>query len=181
MTFIHDPLLQPLRLGSLTIKNRFCAGPLTLPSLQGPFGEFSPDGLAYFEARAKGGFGLLYTGAFHPDVLVDPVHPLDSKQPLSPKTFQRTAVELLNGWMPTALKCSPGVHGLWPQRPGVLLSLPDPLLPRPRPAGPRPDKGPDPPEDRPDDRHGGPAQAVRLPRHRGPRHALGLSLLTSLP
>lgn len=96
MTFIHAPLLQPLRLGSLTIKNRFCAGPLTLPSLQGPFGEFSPDGLAYFEARAKGGFGLLYTGAFHPDVLVDPVHPLDSKQPLkAPKTFQRTAVELL--------------------------------------------------------------------------------------
>ncbi len=66
MTFIHAPLLQPLRIGAMTIQNRFCAGPLTLPSLQGPFGEFSPDGLAYFEARAKGGFGLLFTGAFHP-------------------------------------------------------------------------------------------------------------------
>ena len=96
MTFIHAPLLQPLRIGAMTIQNRFCAGPLTLPSLQGPFGEFSPDGLAYFEARAKGGFGLLFTGAFHPDTLVDPVHPLDSKQPLkAPKTFQRSAVELL--------------------------------------------------------------------------------------
>lgn len=95
MTFIHAPLLQPLRIGAMTIQNRFCAGPLTLPSLQGPFGEFSPDGLAYFEARAKGGFGLLFTGAFHPDTLVDPVHPLDSKQPLkAPKTFQRSA-ELL--------------------------------------------------------------------------------------
>ena len=50
MTFIHAPLLQPLRIGAMTIQNRFCAGPLTLPSLQGPFGEFSPDGLAYFEA-----------------------------------------------------------------------------------------------------------------------------------
>ena len=45
MTFIHAPLLQPLRIGAMTIQNRFCAGPLTLPSLQGPFGEFSPDGL----------------------------------------------------------------------------------------------------------------------------------------
>lgn len=97
MSYPYAPLFTPLTLGkTLTIPNRFCAGPLTLPSLHGSFGEFSADGLAYFEARAKGGFGLLYTGAFHPDVLVDPVHPLDSKQPLkAPKTFQRTAVELL--------------------------------------------------------------------------------------
>lgn len=44
----------------------------------------------------RGGFGLIFTGAFHPDVLVDPVHPLDSKQPLkAPKAFRRSAVELL--------------------------------------------------------------------------------------
>lgn len=93
----YTPLFQPLKLGKdLTIQNRFCVGPLTLPSLHGPFGEFSADGLAYFEERAKGGFGLIFTGAFHPDTLVDPVHPLDSKQPMkAPKTFRRTAVELL--------------------------------------------------------------------------------------
>lgn len=93
----YTPLFQPLTLGKhLTIQNRFCVGPLTLPSLHGPFGEFSADGLAYFEERAKGGFGLIFTGAFHPDTLVDPVHPLDSKQPMkAPKTFRRTAVELL--------------------------------------------------------------------------------------
>ena len=97
MSYPYSPLFQPLKLGkNLTIKNRFCVGPLTLPSLHGPFGEFSPDGLAYFEARAKGGFGLLFTGAFHPDTLVDPVHPLDSKQPMkSPKAFMRSAIELL--------------------------------------------------------------------------------------
>ena len=97
MSFPYEPLLQPLQLSKkLTIKNRYCVGPLTLPSLHGPHGEFSPDGLAYFEERAKGGFGLLYTGAFHPDVLVDPVHPLDSKQPMkAPKAFKRSAVELL--------------------------------------------------------------------------------------
>ena len=97
MSYPYSPLFQPLKLGkNLTIKNRFCVGPLTLPSLHGPFGEFSADGLAYFEERAKGGFGLLFTGAFHPDVLVDPVHPLDSKQPMkSPKAFMRSSVELL--------------------------------------------------------------------------------------
>lgn len=93
---MYEALFQPLKLGSITIKNRFCVGPLTLPSLHGPFGEFSADGIRYFEERAKGGFGLLYTGAFHPDTLVDPVHPLDSKQPKkSPKAFMRSAVELL--------------------------------------------------------------------------------------
>ena len=54
-TFLYAPLLQPLQIGKLTIPNRFCAGPLTLPSVHGPFGEFSQDGLAYYEARAKGG------------------------------------------------------------------------------------------------------------------------------
>ena len=97
MSYQYTPLLQPLQLSKkLTIKNRYCVGPLTLPSLHGPHGEFSPDGLAYFEERAKGGFGLIYTGAFHPDVLVGPVHPLDSKQPMkAPKAFKRSAVELL--------------------------------------------------------------------------------------
>ena len=93
----YEPLFRPLNLGNtLEIKNRFCVGPLTLPSVFGPFGEFSADGLAYFEERARGGFGLIFTGAIHPDVLVDPVHPLDSKQPMkAPKTFLRSSVELL--------------------------------------------------------------------------------------
>ena len=60
-TFLYAPLLQPLQIGKLTIPNRFCAGPLTLPSVHGPFGEFSQDGLAYYEARAKGGVGLIIT------------------------------------------------------------------------------------------------------------------------
>ena len=65
-------------------------------SLSQPDGTMTEDMLAYYEARAKGGFGLIFTGAFHPDTLVDPVHPLDSKQPLkAPKAFQRSAVELL--------------------------------------------------------------------------------------
>lgn len=95
MAHSYEALLQPFQIGSVTIKNRFCAGPLTLPSVFGPFGEYSPQGMAYFEARAKGGFGLIFTGALHPDNEIDPVHPLDSKQPLkAPGAFRRAAWEL---------------------------------------------------------------------------------------
>lgn len=84
-----------MKIGSVEIKNRFAAGPLTLPSLYGPYGEFSLDGLAYFEARAKGGFGLIFSGALYPDAEIDPVHPYDSKWPMkAPKEFMRTAKEL---------------------------------------------------------------------------------------
>lgn len=95
MEYPYEHLMKPFQINQVTIKNRFCVGPLTLPSVYGPFGEYSPEGLAYFEARAKGGFGLIFPGAMHPDNEVDPVHPLDSKQPLkAPKAFLRAAVEL---------------------------------------------------------------------------------------
>lgn len=92
----YDVLFRPLQIGPVTIKNRFCVGPLTLPSLFDGNGAFNDEALAYFEARARGGFGLIFTGALHPDHLVDPVHPLDSKWPLkTPKAFQRSAAALL--------------------------------------------------------------------------------------
>ena len=95
MNKAYPNLLRPMKIGSVEIKNRFAAGPLTLPSLYGPYGEFSLDGLAYFEARAKGGFGLIFSGALYPDAEIDPVHPYDSKWPMkAPKEFMRTAKEL---------------------------------------------------------------------------------------
>lgn len=139
-TFLYAPLLQPLQIGKLTIPNRFCAGPLTLPSVHGPFGEFSQDGLAYYEARAKGGFGLIFTGAFHPDTLVDPVHPLG--QQAAPEGPQGLPA-LRRGAVGAAGRLRdqddpPDLHGLRPERPRLLLPLGNPLLPRPRPAWPPP-------------------------------------------
>ena len=173
MTFPYAPLLQPLQIGKLTIKNRFCVGPLTLPSLHGPCGEFSENGLAYFEERAKGGFGLIFTGAFHPDTLVDPVHPLDSKQPLkAPKSFRRSAVELLERLDAYGAKMMPQVSmGYGRNALGCFCPSEIPYYHDPARIAPALTKEA---EDRPDDRHGGAAEAVRLPRHRGPRHALGL-------
>ena len=130
----YDSLFQPLRIGSMEIPNRFCVGPLTLPSLHDAFGAFSEDGLAYFEARARGGFGLIFTGAFHPDVLVDPVHPYDSKQPLkAPKSFMRSSARSMptrrissSTRSRTAARESPGAwtrtaSAIWP--PIVIVGL----------------------------------------------------------
>ena len=100
MTQDTSALFQPLTIRKTTFKNRFCVGPLTIPTVFGSFGEFSPDGLDYFEARARGGFGLIFTGAMHPDALVDPVHPLDHKRPMkAPGAFKRSAVD---GILPAA-------------------------------------------------------------------------------
>ena len=41
MSYPYASLFQPLTIGKLTLKNRFCVGPLTLPSVFGPYGEFS--------------------------------------------------------------------------------------------------------------------------------------------
>ena len=96
MSQAHGALFQPLTIRKTTFKNRFCVGPLTIPTVFGPFGEFSSDGLDYFEARARGGFGLIFTGAMHPDAQVDPVHPLDHKRPMkAPASFKRSAVDLM--------------------------------------------------------------------------------------
>ena len=91
----YSSLFRPLTIGGMTVKNRFAVAPLSLPSLYGPYGEFNADGLAFYEARARGGFGLLFTGAFHPYTETDPIHPYDTKPPMkAPKAFMRSAIEM---------------------------------------------------------------------------------------
>lgn len=67
-------LLAPLKIGSTTVKNRICMGPMggSYGDLQGAHGEYTETALAYFTERARGGFGLLVAGAVYPDNQVDP-------------------------------------------------------------------------------------------------------------
>ena len=58
----HKILFEPMRIGSLELKNRFCMSPMGDGGLVGPDGEFTPDAIEYFVARAKGGVGLITTG-----------------------------------------------------------------------------------------------------------------------
>lgn len=93
----YKNLTSSMKIGSITVKNRFCLAPMQLGSLMGPFGEFSDVGIAYYEERAKGGFGLLFTGAMMTDMEIDPFSPIDGKAPLrAPATFLRTAYEMLD-------------------------------------------------------------------------------------
>ena len=58
----YKVLFEPMKIGSLTIKNRFCMAPMGDGGLVGSDGEFTEDGIEYFVARAKGGVGLITTG-----------------------------------------------------------------------------------------------------------------------
>ena len=62
---MYEKLFSPGAIGTLTIPNRIVMTAASA-SLSQPDGTMTEDMLAYYEARAKGGFGLLFTGAFHP-------------------------------------------------------------------------------------------------------------------
>lgn len=94
MTTKFAALFQPLKIGSVTIKNRFCVGPMG-HDIYGSRGEYSEQGITYLVERAKGGFGLIYGGAFFPDQEVDPYDPISSPGPMySPSSFRVSALRL---------------------------------------------------------------------------------------
>lgn len=57
-------LASPVNIGKLQLKNRLAMAP-TLLSIAGDNGEITQDIIEYYEARAKGGVGLIITGAAH--------------------------------------------------------------------------------------------------------------------
>lgn len=69
-TYTH--LFQPLKIGSVTLKNRFCMAPMGMTQNINQYGGFTEEGVEYMTERAKGGFGLLITGALFADIEFDP-------------------------------------------------------------------------------------------------------------
>ena len=67
MTEKFEYLSKPYTLGSLTIKNRFAVAPMGVGFDKNEKGEFTARGIEYFVDRAKGGFGLIFTGAYSCD------------------------------------------------------------------------------------------------------------------
>ncbi|MCB8817836.1 NADH:flavin oxidoreductase [Desulfosporosinus shakirovi] len=55
-------LMSPLKIGPVELKNRYVVAPMN-ETFAGVRGEATAQYIAYFAARAKGGFGLLTTGA----------------------------------------------------------------------------------------------------------------------
>jgi len=83
---------KPLTIGGVTIKNRYCLAPMLLFSHYGPKGEITPTGQKFYEDRAKGGFGLLFSGGVWADNEVDPFSPLEVYTPnYAPAAFMSSA------------------------------------------------------------------------------------------
>ena len=70
----YDILFQPIKIGNLTLKNRIIASPTSLAEI-GPGGVFSPENIAYYELRAKGGAALVNVGEASAHGATGPDHP----------------------------------------------------------------------------------------------------------
>ena len=68
-------LFTPFQIGKETIKNRFVVAPMGVPAYVDSNGAFTERGMQYFVERAKGGFGLIYTGVMLVDNQVEPMGP----------------------------------------------------------------------------------------------------------
>lgn len=70
----YDILFQPMKIGNLTLKNRIISAPTSLAEM-GPGGVYSPENIAYYELRAKGGAALVNVGEAVAHGATGPDHP----------------------------------------------------------------------------------------------------------
>lgn len=70
----YDILFQPFKLGNLTLKNRIISAPTSLAEM-GTGGIYSPENIAYYELRAKGGAALVNVGEAVAHGATGPDHP----------------------------------------------------------------------------------------------------------
>ena len=68
----YTKLFEPIEINHLVIKNRLVMGPMGNINMADEFGRPSEKMLAYFEARAKGGVGLITTGLVPTSAGIDP-------------------------------------------------------------------------------------------------------------
>lgn len=77
MNYGYENLLSPWTVGKTTFKNRFSVSPMGggYGNIRGAHQEFSEGYIEHVAERARGGFGLFFNGALHPDHHVDPFDP----------------------------------------------------------------------------------------------------------
>ena len=59
----YKPLFEPFNIGNVEIKNKFCMAPMGTLAQTDETNSYTPDAVDYFEERARGGVGLIITGA----------------------------------------------------------------------------------------------------------------------
>ena len=94
-TMKYQELFSPVRVGSVTIKNRFAMAPMGPLGLGDSEGGWSQRGIDYYTERAKGGTGLIITGVTFCDQKVEPqnqsIIPVSTHNPVH---FIRTSKEM---------------------------------------------------------------------------------------
>ena len=90
----YEYLGKPLQIGRLTIRNRFCMAPIGGGQHHLPGGGLKDETIQYLVERAKGGFGLIFTGAIAADGTVDPYTGVGPTILQNPDAFKMTATEL---------------------------------------------------------------------------------------
>lgn len=90
----YEYLGKTLRIGSLTVKNRFCMAPIGGGQHHLPGGGLKDETIQYLVERARGGFGLIFTGALAADCTVDPYTGIGPAILQNPDAFKMTAAEL---------------------------------------------------------------------------------------
>lgn len=103
MSYKYPLSMSPIKVGNVTIKNRYAAGSVSSRFfLNGFWGEWSENGIDFEVSRARGGFGLIITGSNYGDQTVDGFDPKGDKPSLihtpkltanSSKTLTRRAHE----------------------------------------------------------------------------------------
>ena len=90
----YEYLGKPLQIGRLNIRNRFCMAPIGGGQHHFPGGGLKDETIQYLIERAKGGFGLIFTGAIAADGTVDPYTGVGPAILQNPDAFKMTATEL---------------------------------------------------------------------------------------
>ena len=91
----YKNLFTPVKIGSLTIKNRFAMAPMGPLGLSDSQGGFNQRGIDYYTERAKGGTGLIITGVTFSDGKVEPQSmPNCPNSTFNPVHFIRTSKEM---------------------------------------------------------------------------------------
>ena len=91
----YRDLFTPIKVGSVTIKNRFAMAPMGPLGLSDANGGWNQRGIDYYTERAKGGTGLIITGVTFFDQVVEKQDPSTVPNPLyKPVQFVKTSREM---------------------------------------------------------------------------------------
>ena len=75
MSSMFSKIFEPIKIGAVEIKNRVAMAPMGILGLTNPDGSLNKRGVDYYIERARGGTGLIITGAFKVECEIDACAP----------------------------------------------------------------------------------------------------------